>query len=77
MYICDMKINTLEDLLILLGSDQPFDFSNSDNSFSDCLTESGNIAYNKLRDILHFMEKEHIISDFDEDKLDKYINFNY
>ena len=72
-----MEITTLEDVLILLGSNHPFDFSNAYNSFSDCLTESGNIAYDKLRRILYFMEKEHIISDFDEDKLDKYINFNY
>ena len=72
-----MKIRTLEDVLVMLGSEEPFDFSKMEDTFSDCLTESGNIAYEKLGCILEFMQEENIIKGFNNDKLDKFVNFNY
>lgn len=76
--VYNMEIKTIGDVLNLLGSDEPFDFSRvNENPFSDCLTKSGNIAYNNLRNILIFMQNENIITGFDEDKLDRYIDLNY
>lgn len=71
------RINNLYDCLILLGSEEPFREQDKENPFDDCLTESGYIAYDKLREILFFLSLEKIIADFDEDILDRYIDFNF
>ena len=71
------RINNLYDCLILLGSEEPFREQDKENPFDDCLTESGYIAYDKLREMLFFLSREKIIADFDEDILDRYIDFNY
>ena len=72
-----MEINTIEDILNLLGSEKPFDFKNNKAMHSDCLTESGNVAYDNLRNILFYLQDENIITNFNEDELDKYIDLNY
>lgn len=72
-----MEINTIEDILLLMGSDKPFNYSNNENAVSDCLTESGNVAYNNLCNILSFLQSENIIAGFSEDELDRYIDLNY
>ena len=71
------KISTIEDILLLMGSDKPFDYSNNEAAVSDCLTKSGNVAYNNLCNILFFLQNENIITGFSEDKLDRYIDLNY
>lgn len=71
------KINDMYDCLVLLGSEEPFREQNIEDSFDDCLTESGYTAYDNLRELLFFLSREKIIPNFDEDNLDKYINFNY
>lgn len=71
------KISSIYECLILLGSKEPFREQNIKNPFDDCLTDSGYIAYDRLREILIFLSQEKIISKFDEDTLDRYIDYNY
>lgn len=71
------KINNLSDCLSLLGSNEPFKKQNIENPFDDCLTKSGYVAYDQLRELLFFLSKEKIIPYFDEDNLDRYVNYNY
>lgn len=71
------EINTMEDCLLLMGSENPFRKQNPKNVCDDCLTESGYVAYDQLRELLSFLSREGVISGFDEDVLDKYIDFNY
>lgn len=71
------KINSIFDCLTLLGSNRPFRQQDPENPYDDCLTQSGYVAYDQLRELLFFLSKEKIISNFDEDTLDRYINCNY
>lgn len=71
------EINSIDDCLVLLGSEKPFREQRTENPFDDCLTDSGYIAYDKLRALLFFLSQEKIISSFNEDILDRYIDYNY
>ena len=69
-------IFSIEDCLRALGSIKPF-LDESYYDKNDCivtLTEQGFYSFEKLRNLLFYLEKEGIISSFNEDKLDKYVD---
>ena len=49
------KINNLSDCLSLFGSNEPFKKQDIENPFDDCLTKSGYVAYDQLRELLFFL----------------------
>lgn len=70
------SITCLEDCLIALGSKKPFLKETQiglDGSIKP-FTKSGNIAYEKLRNILIFLKEQKIVDKFDEDLLDEIAN---
>ena len=67
------RITTICDCLSSLGCENPF-VIDKDGFPTDELTESGNAAYNNLREIIIFLESRGVIDSFNEDKLDELIN---
>ena len=71
-----MACNTLEDCLILLGSKKPF-LNKARIKADNCIvpfTCSGNLAYEKLRDIINYLVEQNIVEKFNEDLLDVIAN---
>lgn len=72
----DNSISCLEDCLIALGSKKPF-LKETKIGLDGCIkafTKSGNIAFEKMRNILIFLKEQKIIDKFDEDLLDEIAN---
>lgn len=65
-----IEINNLECCLTALGAEKPFNLNGE-------LTNDGYNAYNRLRQVLHFMEQSGVIEHFREDKLDEIVNTDY
>lgn len=61
------NISCLEDCLMALGSDYPFNMNGS-------LSTEGQEAFDKLRDILSFMKAVGVTPNYNEDALDRILS---
>ena len=66
------EVKTITECFDLLGCTDPFILSNC--CYTNTLTDKGNIAFEKLRSIINFLNKSGVVDHFNEDKLDELIN---
>lgn len=71
-----VNVDTLEDCLILLGASKPFlkEPRINQNNCIEPFTRSGNLAYEKLREIIIYLCENGIVDNFNEDLLDEIAN---
>ena len=65
-----IEINDLESCFVAFGAEKPFDINGE-------LTADGYNAYDKMRQMLCFLEQSGVVEHFKEDLLDKIVNENY
>lgn len=68
-----IEINSICDCLCLFTSNVVLFNENNDNN-TDELTYEGNIAFEKLRSLIIYLEKVGIVNNFNEDVLDKLVS---
>lgn len=68
-----IEINSICDCLCLFTNNVVLFNENNDNNIDE-LTYEGNIAFEKLRSLIIYLEKVGVVNNFNEDVLDKLVS---